>query len=124
MKTPTLGLLVAALTLVGCGRTGPTAPTSLHGPHKAIYLIYLTDENEVAWRRAQFPSGVTNLSPEEAAETFDAPLSAALNVRELTPPGVLIPPDSYRFDLGKSAGRIDLTGLEYEWVGYFYPALR
>lgn len=117
MKTTIAALALAgSLSLMGCGE-GPTAPASLHGPHKAIYLIYLNDTAEVDFLRRQYPSGVSGLSPKEAADKFAAPLADA-------PPGVLIPKQGYEFDSSRSAGTIDPSGLEYAWVGYFYPTLR
>jgi hypothetical protein len=108
-------VVLLVIGAVSCGADVPTQPSRSLGPHKAVYLIYLTDSAEVAFRRTEYPSGVFGVSPEEASRTFDAPLGGPP-----PGPGILIPDQGYPFDRTKSRGTVAPSGLQYQWVGYFY----
>lgn len=110
-----LPVVLLIIWAVGCGDDRPTSPTSVLGPHKAVYLVYLTDAAEVASRQTEYPSGVFGLSPESAARRFDAPLDGPAPGR-----GIRIDWQGHAFDPTVSHGTIDPSGFQYEWVGYFY----
>lgn len=106
-------LLLLSVTVGGCA--APLAPGV--STHKAIYRIYLGDPQAVQVRRAEWPSGVYGLSPQDAARRFNAPIQAGPTV---SPPGILIDYQGYPFDPAVSDGEIAPSQVPYLWVGYFY----
>lgn len=100
----------------------------------ATYIIYLTDPVEVATLQAQYPNGITGISPEAAAVIYNAPMGGQTPGGGWVPPGVMLPAVSaITYDSSVATGTLPDTAYQdawgnnypavsYSWVGYFLAA--
>lgn len=111
-----LGLSALALVLTWGCTTTPTSSFPLVGPTPVIYMIDFGDPAKAASFQGAFPRGVTGLSPQGAAQTFNTPVGGLTPGRGFVAPGIYVLPAGLTVDPSVASGT---TPYSFVWVGYF-----